>query len=142
MAEIKHEEIVRAVRLAANIENAALKIAQQEILINRLSAELKEAQSIAEQMLDIVLEKQKAEKGTGRAGSAHHARSGMREAECAERFAYEAVSKIEDAKAKVLGARTTPPNFRPGYELAINISICVIKEVLRDFLNEKTAVKE
>lgn len=137
MAEIKHEDIVRAVRLAANIENAALKIAQQEIIINRLSAELKEAQSIAEQMLDIVLEKQKAEKA-----QAEPEVRITREAECLERFAYEAVSKIEDAKAKVLGARTTPPNFRPGYELAINISICVIKEVLRDFLNEKTAVKE
>lgn len=137
MAEIKHEDIVHAVRLAADIEHAALKIAQQEILINRLSAELKEAQSIAEQMLDIVLEKQKAEKA-----QAEPEVRITREAECVERFAYEAVSKIEDAKAKVLGARTTPPNFRPGYELAINISICVIKEVLRDFLNEKTAVQK
>lgn len=137
MAEIKHEDIVRAVRLAADIEHAALTIAQQEILINSLSAELKEAQGIAEQMLDIVLEKQKSEKA-----QAEPEVRITREAECVERFAYEAVSKIEDAKAKVLGARTTPPNFRPGYELAINISICVIKEVLRDFLNEKTAVKE
>ena len=137
MAEIKHEDIVRAVRLAADIEHAALTIAQQEIHINRLSAELKEAQSIAEQMLDIVLEKQKTEK----AQEEPEVRI-TREAECAERFAYEAVSKIEDAKAKVLGEITTPPNFRPGYELAINISICVIKEVLRDFRNEKTAVKE
>lgn len=137
MAEIKHEDIVRAVRLASDIEHAALTIAQQEILINRLSAELKEAQSIAEQMLDIVLEKQKAEKE-----QAEPEVRITREAECVERFAYEAVSKIEDAKAKVLGARTTPPNFRTGYEQAINISICVIKEVLRDFLNEKTAVKE
>lgn len=137
MEEIKHEDIVHAVRLAADIEHAALTIAQQEININRLSAELKEAQSIAEQMLDIVLEKQKAEKA-----QAEPEVRITREAECAERFAYEAVSKIEDAKAKVLGEITTPPNFRPGYELAINISICVIKEVLRDFLNEKTAVKE
>lgn len=137
MAEIKHEDIVRAVRLAADIEHEAMTIAQQEILINRLSAELKEAQSIAEQMLDIVLEKQKAEKA-----QAEPEVRITRKAECAERFANEAISKIEDAKAKVLGARTTPPNFRPGYELAINISICVIKEVLRDFLNEKTAVKE
>lgn len=137
MAEIKHEDIVRAVRIAADIEHAALTIAQQEILINRLSAELKEAQSIAEQMIDIVLEKQKAEKA--------QAEPEVRitsEAECVERFAYEAVSKIEDAKAKVLGARTTPPNFRQGYELEINISICVIKEVLRDFLNEKKAVQK
>lgn len=141
MAEIKHEDIVRAVRLAADIEHAALKIAQQEIIINRLSAELKEAQSIAEQMIDIVLEKQKAEKT-----QAEPEVRITRESECveifAERFAKEAVSKIEDAKAKVLGARTTPPNFRPGYELAINISICVIKEVLSDLLNEKKAVQK
>ena len=137
MAEIKHEDIVRAVRLAADIENAALKIAQQEILINRLSAELKEAQSIAEQMLDIVLEKQKAEKE-----QAEPEVRITREAECAERFAKEAVSKIEDAKAKVLGVRETSKDLRTGYEMAINISICVIKEVLGDFLNEKTAVKE
>lgn len=137
MAEIKHEDIVRAVRLAADIEHAALTIAQKEILINRLSAELKEAQSIAEQMLDIVLETQKAEKA-----QAETEVRITREAECVERFAYEAISKIEDAKAKALGARTTPPNFRPGYELAINISICVIKEVLRDFLNEKKAVQK
>lgn len=137
MAEIKHEDIVRAVRLAADIEHAALTIAQQEIHINRLSAELKEAQSIAEQMLDIVLEKQKAEN--------EQAESEVRitrEAECAERFAYEAISKIEDAKAKVLGVRATSPDFRTGYEMSINNSICVIKEVLRDFLNEKTAVKK
>ena len=82
MAEIKHEDIVRAVRLAADIENAALTIAQQEILINRLSAELKEAQSIAEQMLDIVLEKQKAEKA-----QAEPEVRITREAECVERFA-------------------------------------------------------
>lgn len=137
MAEIKHEDIVRAVRLAADIEHAAMTIAQQEIFINRLSAELKEAQSIAEQMLDIVLEKQKAEKS-----KAEPEVRIASEAECAERFAYEEISKIEDAKAKVLGARTTDKNFRTGYEMAINISICVIKEVLSDILNEKTAVKE
>lgn len=137
MAEIKHKDIVHAVRLAADIEHAALTIAQQEILINRLSAELKEAQSIAEQMIDIVLEKQKAEK----VQAEPEARI-TREAECAERFAKEAVSKIEDAKAKVLGVRETSKDLRTGYEMAINISICVIKEVLGDFLNEKTAVKE
>lgn len=132
MAEIKHEDIVRAIRLAADIEHAALTIAQQEIHINRLSAELKEAQSIAEQMLDIVLEKQKAEPEE-RITS---------EAECVERFANEAISKIEDMKIKVLGVRKTDKKFRTGYEMAINITICVIKEVLSDILNEKTAVKE
>ena len=92
-------------------------------------------------MLDIVLEKQKAEKA-----QAEPEVRITREAECverfAERFAKEAVSKIEDAKAKVLGVRATSKDLRTGCEMAINISICVIKEVLRDLLNEKTAVKE
>ena len=137
MAEIKHEDIVRAVRLAADIENAALTIAQQEILINRLSAELKEAQSIAEQMLDIVLEKQKAEKA-----QAEPEVRITREAECVERFAKEAVSKIEEMKIKVLGGRKKDVDFRTGYAMGTEGSIYVIKEVLSDFLNEKTAVKE
>ena len=141
MAEIKHEDIVRAVRLAADIENAAMTIAQQEILINRLSAELKEAQSIAEQMLDIVLEKQKAEK----AQEESEVRI-TRESECvevlAERFANEAVLKIENMKIKVCRRAKTEVHLRVIYAMAADICIRVIKEVLRDFLNEKTAVKK
>lgn len=137
MAEIKHEDIVRAVRLDADIEHAAMTIAQQEILINSLSAELKEAQSIAEQMLDIVLEKQKAEK----AQEEPEVRI-TREAECVERFANEAISKIEEVEIKVFRGRKTDINFSIGYAMATDICIRAIKEVLRDFLNEKTAVKE
>lgn len=132
MAEIKHEDIVRAVRLDADIEHATMTIARQEILINRLSAELKEAQSIAEQMLDIVLEKQKAEPEVRI----------TREAECVERFANEAISKIGEVEIKVFRGRKTDINFSIGYAMATDICIRAIKEVLRDFLNEKTAVKE
>lgn len=141
MAEIKHEDIVRAVRLAADIEHASLTIARQEIIINRLSAELKEAQSIAEQMLDIILEKQKAEKA-----QAEPEVRIKRESECvevlAERFANEAVLKIENMKIKVCRRAKTEVHLRVIYAMATDICIRVIKEVLRDFLNEKTAVKE
>lgn len=137
MAEIKHEDIVRAVRLAADIEYAALKIAQQGIIINRLSAELKEAQSIAEQMLDIVLEKQRAEKS-----QAEPEERITHEAEIVKLFASEVFSKIDELKIRVLGGRKTEINFRTGYAMAIDGCINAIKEVLREFLNEKTAVKE
>lgn len=137
MAEIKHEDIVRAVRLAADIENAALTIAQQEIIINRLSAELKEAKSIAEQMLDIVLEKQKAEKA-----QAEPEVCITSEAEIVKLFASEVFSKIDGLKNRVLGGRKTEINFRTGYATAISGCINVIKEVLSEFLKEKTAVKE
>lgn len=141
MAEIKHEDIVRAVRLAADIEHAAMTIAQQEIVINRLSAELKEAQSIAEQMLDIVLETQKSEKA-----QAEPEVRITREAECAEvfaeRFANEAISKIEEMKIKVCRRAKTEVHLIVAYAMATDICIRVIEEVLRDFLNEKKAVKE
>lgn len=136
MAEIKHEDIVRAVRLAADIEHAALTIAQQEILINRLSAELKEAQSIAEQMLDIVLEKQKAEKS-----QAEPEERIAREAECVERFTNAVICEINSTKDEFLN-RNIEFNYRNGYERATDTCSRIVKDILRDFMNEQTAVKE
>lgn len=136
MAEIKHEDIVRAVRLAADIEHAALKIAQQEILINQLSAELKEAQSIAEQMLDIVLETQKSEKA-----QAESEVRITRESECVERFANAVICEIYSTKDEFLN-RNIEFSYRNGYERATDTCSRIVKDILRDFMNEQTAVKE
>lgn len=136
MAEIKHEDIVRAVRLAADIEYAALKIAQQKILINRLSAELKEAQSIAEQMLDIVLEKQKAEKS-----QAEPEKRITSVAECVERFANAVIYEIKSKKDEFLNGNIEF-SYGNGYERATDTCSRIVKDILRDFMNEQTAVKE
>ena len=136
MAEIKHEDIVRAVRLAADIENAALTIAQQEILINRLSAELKEAQSIAEQMLDIVLEKQKAEKS-----KAEPEVRIASEAECVERFVNKVIEQIEicGEKMRILFVKDS---FYEIYKNALTDCKRIVTGQAKEFLKEKTAVKE
>lgn len=136
MAEIKHEDIVRAVRLAADIEYAAIKIAQQEILINRLSAELKEAQSIAEQMLDIMLEKQKAEKS-----QAEPEERITREAECVERFVYDVISKIEiyEQNTKDIFVKDC---FYEVYKNALTDCKNIITGQANKFIKDKTVVKE
>lgn len=136
MAEIKHEDIVRAVRLAADIENAALTIAQQEIIINRLSAELKEAQSIAEQILDIVLEKQKAEKA--QAEPEVHITS---EAECEERFANDIIEEYRSNIPIIFGGVRDNGYISGAQKMAMFFAY-TINEKLKEFLKEKTAVKE
>lgn len=55
---------ITAKDLTQAFEKAAQTIAAQEILINKLRAELSETQSLAEKMLDVALEKQK-ERRTG-----------------------------------------------------------------------------
>lgn len=55
---------ITANELSQAFEKAAQTIAVQEILINKLRAELSETQSLAEKMLDVALEKQK-ERRTG-----------------------------------------------------------------------------
>lgn len=136
MEEIKHEDIVRAVRLATDIENAAMTIAQQEIIINRLSAELKEAQSIAEQMLDIVLEKQKAEKS-----QAEQEVRITREAECVERFVYDVISKIEiyEQNTKDIFVKDC---FYEVYKNALTDCKNIITGQANKFIKDKTVVKE
>lgn len=136
MEEIKHEDIVRAVRLAADIENAALTIAQQEIIINRLSAELKEAQSIAEQMLDIVLEKQKAEKSQ----EEPEARI-TSEAECVERFVNKVIEQIEicGEKMRVLFVKDS---FYEIYKNALTDCKNIITGQANKFIKGETVVKE
>ena len=131
MAEIKHEDIVRAVRLAADIENAALTIAQQEILINRLSEELKEAQSIAEQMLDIVLEKQQAEPEVRI----------TREAECVEQFANAVIDRIEKC-TKIPSMVFNEDRYYTVFKNTLNDCKVIVKGQLKEFLKDKTAVKE
>lgn len=133
MAEIKHEDIVRAVRLAANIENAALKIAQQEILINHLSAELKEAQSIAEQMIDIVLEKQKAEKAQAEPGVRI-----TREAECVEKFANSVIDRIEKYK-KIPSMVFNEDSYYTVFKNTLNDCKVIVKGQLQEFLNRNKA---
>lgn len=133
MAEIKHEDIVRAVRLSADIERAALTIAQQEILINRLSAELKEAQSIAEQMLDIILEKQKAEK--------EQEEQEVRitsEAECVERFANAVIDRIEDYP-KITNMEFNEDRYYTVFKNTLNDCKIIVKEQLKEFLNRNKA---
>lgn len=133
MEEIKHEDFVRAVRLASDIEKAALTIAQQQILINRLSAELKEAKSIAEQMLDIVLEKQKAQ-------AEPEARI-TSEAECVERFVNKVIEQIEicGEKMRVLFVKDS---FYEIYKNALTDCKSIVTGQAKEFLKEKTAVKE
>lgn len=133
MAEIKHEDIVRAVRLAADIENAALTIAQQEILINRLSAELKEAKSIAEQMLDIVLEKQKAEKAQAEPGVRI-----TREAECVEKFANSVIDRIEKYK-KIPSMVFNEDSYYTVFKNTLNDCKVIVKGQLQEFLNRNKA---
>lgn len=129
MAEIKPEDIVRAVRLAADIENAAMTIAQQEILINRLSAELKEAQSIAEKMLDIVLEKQKAEKS-----KAEPDERITREAECVKRFANAVIDRIEKNK-KIASMEFTEDRYYTIFKHTLNDCKIIVEGELKEFLN-------
>lgn len=136
MAEIKHEDIVRAVRLAADIENAAMAIAQQEILINRLSAELKEAQSIAEQMLDIVLEKQKAEKS-----KAEPEVRITREAECVEQFADDII-EVYRSNIPIIFCRVQDEGYISGAQTMAMFFVSTITEKLKEFLKCKTVVKE
>lgn len=133
MAEIKHEDIVRAVRLAADIENAAMTIAQQEILINRLSAELKEAQSIAEQMLDIVLEKQKAEKS-----QAEPEVCITREAECVERFANAVIDRFEKY-TKTPSMVFNDDSYYTVFKDTLNYCKVIVKGQLKEFLNRNKA---
>ena len=136
MAEIKHEDIVRAVQLAADIEHAALTIAQQEIIINRLSAELKEAQSIAEQMIDIVLEKQKAEKAQAEQGVCI-----TREAKCVEQFANAVIDRIEKC-TKIPSIVFNEDRYYTVFKNTLNDCKVIIKGQLKEFLKDKTAVKE
>lgn len=133
MAEIKHEDIVRAVRLAADIEYAALKIAQQGIIINRLSAELKEAQSIAEQMLDIVLEKKKAEKSQAEP----EARIAS-EAECVEQFANAVIDRIEKY-TKVPSMVFNEDSYYTVFKNTLNDCKVIVKGQLKEFLNRNKA---
>lgn len=136
MAEIKQEDIVRAVRLAADIENAALTIAQQEILINRLSAEVKEAQRIAEQMLDILLEKQKAEKS-----KAEPEVRITREAECVKRFANDIIEEYRSNIPIILGG-VQDEGYISGARTMAMFFVSTINEKLKEFLKCETAVKE
>lgn len=114
---------ITAKDLTHAFSKAAQTIAAQEILINKLRAELSETQSLAEKMLDVALEKQK-ERRTGVAL--------LREV---RDFANEGANRARENRIKT--AIKNDEKYCRGQEVAYNAIFLKIDRLLDDYEAEK-----